>query len=277
MAIRPKQAGQDQLVWKENSKNQFSVRLAYHVGTNNMTLWNTRQQELIYLRGKKSGLSTSIPPKVRTFIWRACSKILPTQDNLSRRKMRIEPQCVICCQEAETTGHLLWSCPLARNAWALARGKLQKLPNMRLFFLLYQQLNARLELKAMERWAMISWAIWNARNKLHFEKTQVPPKAVSDGAIGFLEEYQKLMIAQRHSQAFFPIFCFRTGLSLGLLYVYTFFDINIQYLLSEKKWQNLAKNENNGLSSEPRNLVKADHLQIANDSPCPGQVPISNN
>ena len=67
------------------------------------------------------------------------------------------------------------------------------------FFLLYQQLNEKLELKDMERWAMISWAIWNARNKLHFEKTQVPPKVISNGAIGFLEEYQKLMITQGHS------------------------------------------------------------------------------
>ena len=50
---------------------------------------------------------------------------------------------------------------------------------------------------------MISWVIWNARNKLHFEKTQVPPKVIFDGAVGFLEEYQKLMIAQRVAQAFF--------------------------------------------------------------------------
>lgn len=135
MAIRPKQAGQDQLVWKENSKNQFSVRLAYHVAL------RLQQRDCVEYSAARTDISTwkkilslNIPPKVRTFIWRACSKILPTQYNLSRRKMRIEPQCVICCREAETTGHLLWSCPLARNAWAFARGKLRKLPNMRLFF-----------------------------------------------------------------------------------------------------------------------------------------------
>ena len=50
--------------------------------------------------------------------------------------MRIELLCVICCQEVETTGHLLWPCPLARNVWTLARGKLQKLPNVTQDFLL---------------------------------------------------------------------------------------------------------------------------------------------
>ena len=123
----------------------------------------------------------------------------------------------------------------------------------------------KLELKDMERCAMISWVIWNARNKLHFEKTQVPPKVIFDGAVGFLEGYQKLMIAQRVAQAFFPMFCFRTGLCLGLLYVYTFFNINIQYLLSKKKKKSLW---NYNLSSKASLMIilKSSFCHKSNDT-----------
>ena len=67
------------------------------------------------------------------------------------------------------------------------------------FFLLFQHLVAKLDLKDIERWVVISWAIWNARNKFYFERTQTQPKMILDGVMSFLDEYQKLMAAQRHS------------------------------------------------------------------------------
>ena len=85
---------------------------------------------------------------------------------------------------------------------------------------------------------MISWVIWNARNKPHFEKTQVPPKVILDGPVGFLEEYQKLMIAQGVAQAFFfPCFVFGLGYAWAF-YMCTLSSIlifNIYYLNQKKK------------------------------------------
>ena len=66
------------------------------------------------------------------------------------------------------------------------------------FFLLFQHLVAKLELKDLERWTVVSWAIWNARIKCYFERTQTQPKIILDGAVSYLDEYQKLMAAQRH-------------------------------------------------------------------------------
>uniref|UniRef100_A0A7N2MF44 Reverse transcriptase zinc-binding domain-containing protein n=1 Tax=Quercus lobata TaxID=97700 RepID=A0A7N2MF44_QUELO len=67
-----------------------------------------------------------VPPKVRTFLWRACSEILPTRANLARKRLPIDPRCDICRHEEETVCHVLWECPLATNVWALFKGKLQK-------------------------------------------------------------------------------------------------------------------------------------------------------
>ena len=68
----------------------------------------------------------NVPPKVRNFVWRACTDILPTRANLYRRKVPIDPHCSICGQTDETVGHALWECPMARNVSAMAQGRLQK-------------------------------------------------------------------------------------------------------------------------------------------------------
>ena len=49
----------------------------------------------------------------------------------------------------------------------------------------------------LEKWAVIAWAIWNARNKFYFERFQVQPEYIHDGAISLLEECQRLTAAQR--------------------------------------------------------------------------------
>ena len=38
----------------------------------------------------------------------------------------MEPHCGFCCQNTETTEHVLWERPFARNVWALCRGKIQE-------------------------------------------------------------------------------------------------------------------------------------------------------
>ena len=67
------------------------------------------------------------------------------------------------------------------------------------FFLLFQVLAKRLSKPELEKWAAVSWGIWNACNKFYFEKIQAHPKAILDRAVVFLHEYQNLVAAQRNS------------------------------------------------------------------------------
>ena len=101
---------------------------------------------------------------MRNFLWRACSNTLPTRDNLHRRKLQVELRCAICHQPRETVCHTLWECPLARNVWALVKGKIQKSVDQASDFLeLTRSMLQRLPKEEMERWSVIAWAIWNAR------------------------------------------------------------------------------------------------------------------
>ena len=114
----------------------------------------------------------NVPLKVRMFLWCACANVLPTKENLNRRRIQVDPRCDIYCQQLKLVGHLLWECLQAQNVWALCQGGLQKRQNNICdFFLLFRTLLDRLSKTDLERWAVTSWAIWNARNKFYFEKT----------------------------------------------------------------------------------------------------------
>ena len=54
-----------------------------------------------------------IPNKVRSFTWRDSKNILPTKDNLYRRKITEDPLCVVCGCELESGGHIFWDCEKA--------------------------------------------------------------------------------------------------------------------------------------------------------------------
>ena len=118
---------------------------------------------------------------------------LPTSANLCRRRVPVDPTCTICQQHDETVAHALWECPLARNMWAMVRGKLKKCnseaPN---FYTLARQLEEKLPKKDLEEWAMVSWSIWNARNRFHFEEKQSMPSDILHGATTLLQKYQRL-------------------------------------------------------------------------------------
>ena len=61
------------------------------------------------------------------------------------KKVRVDPRCELCSQHHESTGHLLWECPFARNVWALCSGKIQKCSNeAQDFFLLFHMMVRRL-------------------------------------------------------------------------------------------------------------------------------------
>ena len=77
---------------------------------------------------------------------------------------------------------------------ALVKGKTQKCSNeARDFFLLFGHMARILDSCELERWAILAWSIWNARNKFYFEHKQVHPSLILDGAYGLLDEYQRLM------------------------------------------------------------------------------------
>ena len=113
---------------------------------------------------------------------------------------------------------------ICKERLALCKGKIQKCLNaIQDFLALFRLIVDRLPQFDVECWAVMSWAIWNARNKFYFEKFQAHPRSILNGALGFLDEYQssevcgctpKLLIffvtfvCSGFTCTMFPPFCF---------------------------------------------------------------------
>lgn len=106
-----------------------------------------------------------VPPKVKNFLWRACSNCLPTKTNLWSKRVEVNPLCPLCNLERETTTHCLVSCSFASSCWLAAGIGSRHVANDSFacwFELLFKRLDASQRAEA----ATICWAIWRSRNDL---------------------------------------------------------------------------------------------------------------
>ena len=62
-----------------------------------------------------------IPNKIKLFLWRAASDILPIAVNLFTRKVIPSPLCSKCGKEGVSTMHALWQCNGNKQFWPFFR------------------------------------------------------------------------------------------------------------------------------------------------------------
>ena len=58
---------------------------------------------------------SQVPGKVRSFIWRATTKCLPTMLALRSKHVEVSTRCPVCNGNPEDTVHALVKCPHARS------------------------------------------------------------------------------------------------------------------------------------------------------------------
>ena len=100
---------EDRLIWRGTEKGTFSVKIAYHI----LKDWELAQTAGGPSRQEKSPVwkelwKLKIPNVEKVFFWRACHNILPTRENLVKRKVITDSSCPVCENEMETTSHILW-------------------------------------------------------------------------------------------------------------------------------------------------------------------------
>jgi hypothetical protein len=118
---------EDTLIWRGTKNGIFSVKSAYHMHkelSNRMVATSSTPTGSRDFWRRLWALP--VPNVEKNFIWRACQNILPTRDNLHKRRIILDPLCPVCGLEAETGFHILWQCPSAMDAWTLGAAKFQK-------------------------------------------------------------------------------------------------------------------------------------------------------
>ncbi|CAL8164299.1 unnamed protein product [Prunus armeniaca] len=106
-----------------------------------------------------------IPSKIKLFWWRACTGILPTKDNLCKRKIYLDTCCDLCGAELESTLHVLWHCLFARGVRACAL--IGSGSTSRQYHHVHDWVFSRIDHLSfvdLDLFFVTGWAIWEARN-----------------------------------------------------------------------------------------------------------------
>jgi hypothetical protein len=117
----------DVLCWRPSSTSEFSVRSAYHL---KMERVNREKGEGSNPHGNKEIWKLiwwlRVPNTTKTFLWKAGSNILPTRQNLERRRVVDNDERTMCNGELESIIHALWTCPATQDVWGACDVRIQK-------------------------------------------------------------------------------------------------------------------------------------------------------
>jgi hypothetical protein len=195
-------AQRDRLVWMGNKNGHYTVRSGYHFAmegvdreegcTSDSSGLSQLWQKVWNFRG---------PRALKMFLWRACNNILPTKENLYKRKIVDNPQCDICGADTETVGHILWSCVAAKDVWLENMKPIQKSTSAEIDFQhLFVQLFDRLVGKDFQRFGFVARQLWFRRNKVIFDDEFLSPARVNQTATTQLEDFNLAEVTQAQTR-----------------------------------------------------------------------------
>lgn len=113
----------DRQVWLHSKNGLFTVKSGYHLvkevqqGSRASSSYSAA---IIPNFNWKRLWSLPIPEHIKAFVWRAIRGILPTAENLVKKKVLVDSVCKICGEASESLDHCFRFCHVARQVWLLS-------------------------------------------------------------------------------------------------------------------------------------------------------------
>ena len=122
-----------------------------------------------------------VPPKVKIFLWRACTECIPTGSTLMSKHVEIPEFCPLCNASIETPLHILVNCPVARGCWVQ-----NELGNVISHHGSFKEWLAEVIPQGYSEYrnriAMIYWGLWSNMNNLIWNKLKLTPIQIVENA-----------------------------------------------------------------------------------------------
>lgn len=131
-----------------------------------------------------------LPPKIRTFLWRAAHHILPVRAALMRRHLGWDPFCLLCGLALESTVHPFFECPRIARMWEAEPFNITIPRTHTNFAEWFRFLKSRLDRRAFELACVVCWCIWWMRNRYVHEGEDGLGEDLNEGAAHFLDGYR---------------------------------------------------------------------------------------
>ncbi|KAK4424026.1 hypothetical protein Salat_1596000 [Sesamum alatum] len=141
-------------------------------------------------RNWKQVWQSQLPPKICTFVWRACHEALPTLEQLARRNRDVLNECPICGVSEESLQHILLRCPFARQVWVLSNlpwgiiaTKMDSVLDW--LWVVYEKLDRG----SKDKFLALCWGLWQNRDQVFMEGKTATSLVVVRNTSWLYEEY----------------------------------------------------------------------------------------
>jgi hypothetical protein len=183
---------QDRVIWIGSKSGLFSVKSAYFIGR---SLKEEARGQCSYAGNLpdiwKDLWNLKVPGKVKMFAWRACQNLLPTRENLCRRRVIQDPSCPCCGLAVESVIHCLWSCPAASDVWGDLLSCFQKCSSFQFSFMhLLEYCFQTFEKDKVELMLVVARNIWLRKNSLIFQGSFLSPNRVWEESFSFMHDFR---------------------------------------------------------------------------------------
>ncbi|KAH9792028.1 putative reverse transcriptase/RNA-dependent DNA polymerase [Citrus sinensis] len=131
-----------------------------------------------------------VPSKVKHFMWRALTNVLPTTENLLKKYVEVPPACPICHANSESVCHILLHCPFARTCWMTSSIGFFGGGSNLLHWL--EVLFNRYSLDQTHLAVMICWSFWQNRNAMVWRGKTSGVQQLLNSAGHFLFQWQSV-------------------------------------------------------------------------------------
>ncbi|XP_019185058.1 PREDICTED: uncharacterized protein LOC109180029 [Ipomoea nil] len=161
---------EDSWYWFKDPRGEYSVKNAYRQIVGNYENNSGTFDKWITLWKLK------VPPKWKTFLWRALCDILPTTNNLIIKRVEVDPTCPMCDTSHENVMHTLTSCDYSRIVWNISG-----LPVTNIIAATFPEwimgAMANLTEEQFATLVGVLYHLWNARNEAVWNRALPPPPA----------------------------------------------------------------------------------------------------
>jgi ribonuclease HI len=125
------------------------------------------------------------------FLWRTCNDILPNRKNLFKRRVSDDDKCPWCNLKEETTAHVIWFCPAAKDVWNAGLSIFHKCAFVEHSFMdIFQLCLGRFSRDEMDYFAAIARRIWRRRNEMLFEGVVDHPNKSYTNAVAMVDDFK---------------------------------------------------------------------------------------
>lgn len=198
----PEAEKEECVVWPANKSGVYMVKSGYQIlhSARAPSSAGASSSHDIDSRLWKVAWNISTVPKVKSFLWKAISNIIPVMRNLKQKRSVVDSLCLICHNEEETVEHCLLLCEWTKGIWyGVLNYKVDKLKIStfdRWLLGMADGFNAKGDERrgVLTFVAYICWYIWKCRCKFVYEAGILDIGWVIGSVISSVREWESNLV-----------------------------------------------------------------------------------